>query len=145
MHSPATFLSESEAIDYLLYELPPATQDPDEFDDPEASAGTLSDSNPKLRSRGLGINDETAPLLRTPPNVSIMGNETASEDDEYVALALSVGGLNALEIAAVVDAKDFLSQGTVQRVIDGIWKGDIVFWTKLSVHATKKAKKYNRA
>lgn len=36
--------------------------------------------------------------------------------------------LNALEIAAVADAKRFLSQHVVQKIITGIWNGDIIFW-----------------
>lgn len=36
--------------------------------------------------------------------------------------------LNALEIAAVADAKRFLSQHVVQKIVTGIWMGDIIFW-----------------
>lgn len=51
-------------------------------------------------------------------------------------------GLNALEIASVSDAKKFLRQKTIQHIIDGIWKGDIVFWETLSTHSCKEAKEY---
>lgn len=47
-------------------------------------------------------------------------------------------GLNALEIATIAHAKKFLGQKVVQRVIDNIWKGEIVFWDTLSVHSTKR-------
>lgn len=53
-------------------------------------------------------------------------------------------GLNALEIAAVADAKKFLSQRVVQRIVDDIWNGRIIFWESLSVHSKKKAKIYNK-
>lgn len=45
--------------------------------------------------------------------------------------------LNALEIAAVANAKRFLSQHIVQKIITGIWNGDIVFWDTLSINSTK--------
>jgi len=52
-------------------------------------------------------------------------------------------GMTALEVAAVVGAKKFLSQRAVQRIIDGIWKGQIVFWTTMSAHSSKEATAYN--
>lgn len=53
-------------------------------------------------------------------------------------------GLNALEIATIAHAKKFLSQKVVQRVIDHIWKGEIVFWDTLSVHSKKKPHFFNK-
>lgn len=55
----------------------------------------------------------------------------------------SFKNLNALEIAAIADAKRFLSQHIVQKIITAIWSGDIVFWDSLSVHSTKKVRFYN--
>lgn len=63
------------------------------------------------------------------------------EDDDPLS---SFTGLNALEIAAVADAKKFLSQRLVQKIIYGIWTGDITFWESLSVHTKKKAQFYNK-
>ena len=51
--------------------------------------------------------------------------------------------LNALEIAAIANAKRFLSQNVVQKIITGIWNGHIIFWDSLSVHSTKKPRFYN--
>lgn len=51
-------------------------------------------------------------------------------------------GLNALEVAAVSGAKKFLSQKPIQRIINAIWKGDIIFWANLSPGATKRAQIY---
>jgi hypothetical protein len=56
----------------------------------------------------------------------------------------SFTGLNGLEIAAVADCKKFLSQRIVQKIITGIWRGDIVFWESLSPSAKKKAQFYNK-
>lgn len=56
----------------------------------------------------------------------------------------SFTGLNGLEIAAVADCKKFLSQRIVQKIITGIWRGDIVFWESLSPTTKKKAQFYNK-
>lgn len=77
------------------------------------------------------------------PNLSstslILREETADVDE----LAESMAGMNALEIAAVANAKKFLSQKQVQHVIEDIWNGDIIFWDSLSARATKSPKIYN--
>jgi hypothetical protein len=64
------------------------------------------------------------------------------DDDDPTA---SFTNLNALEIAAIADAKRFLSQTVVQKIITGIWNGDIIFWDNLSVHSVKKPRFYNAA
>lgn len=64
---------------------------------------------------------------------------------EHADLASAFAGLNALEIAAVAEAKKFLSQKTIQNIIDGIWKGDIVFWETLGTHSEKQAKVYRKS
>lgn len=51
--------------------------------------------------------------------------------------------LNALEIAVIADAKRFLSQHIVQKIITGLWHGDIVFWDSVSVNSTKKPRYYD--
>ncbi|KAJ6164674.1 hypothetical protein N7470_003346 [Penicillium chermesinum] len=53
-------------------------------------------------------------------------------------------GLNALEVAAVGHAKKFLSQQVIQRVVNDIWKGEIVFWDSLTVNSKKKPQRFNR-
>ncbi|KAL2822969.1 hypothetical protein BJX63DRAFT_375957 [Aspergillus granulosus] len=53
-------------------------------------------------------------------------------------------GLNALEIATIAHAKKFLSQRVVQKVVDDLWNGEIVFWDSLSVHSTKKPQVFNK-
>jgi hypothetical protein len=67
-----------------------------------------------------------------------------SEYAEQSNFAATFAGLNALEIAAVSDAKKFLSQKAIQRIIDGIWNGDIAFWDSMDRNSVKQAKVYRR-
>ncbi|EXJ74919.1 uncharacterized protein A1O5_01615 [Cladophialophora psammophila CBS 110553] len=159
-----TFLSEKELIDYLLYELPQGTDD--------NARSSLSDSPPHTNGvRGSHRHvdedhaDETSPLihaqsaehgaiLRPPKRASfdhIPGPGTSSTflGDEGDAsrranLDESMAGMNALEIAAIADAKKFLSQKPVQKIVEDIWNGDVIFWESLSVHAVKKPRVYNK-
>jgi len=71
-------------------------------------------------------------------------DDTTSAIDDSTSFAFTFAGLNALEIAAVSGSKYFISQKAVQRVIDNIWKGDIIFWDTLSTHSKKQAKLYNK-
>lgn len=50
--------------------------------------------------------------------------------------------LNALEIAAVCEAKKFMSQRAVQSIIDGLWKGDIMLWQTMNPDTVKRATLY---
>ncbi|SLM40261.1 hypothetical protein LPUS_11008 [Lasallia pustulata] len=150
-----THKSEHELIDYLLSELPP-----------RPASATRSSSGNRSRSEG-GHNaslqdvdsvDEHSELLSDRPSripkrprlpegslhhrsYRTVGEIEQKPEDDVTS---SFVGLNALEIAAVADAKKFLSQRIVQKIVDGIWCGDIVFWEALSVHATKKAQLYNK-
>jgi hypothetical protein len=74
------------------------------------------------------------------------GNVSGSPafDGDHDDFTASFDNLNALEIAAVSDAKKFLSQRVVQRIIESIWRGDIVFWETLDVGSEKEAKIYNK-
>ncbi|KAK5445164.1 hypothetical protein LTS15_010255 [Exophiala xenobiotica] len=143
-----TFLSEKELIDYLLYELPEYSEEPRPNDD---GPGIRDDST----------SDETSPLihatsseyggLRPPKRVSVdnpVGTSVSfpSDADGSARLNLdqSMAGMNALEIAAIGDAKKFLSQKPVQKIVEDIWNGDVIFWESLSVHAVKKPRAYNK-
>jgi hypothetical protein len=66
-----------------------------------------------------------------------------NDDEEENDPTAPFKNLNALEIAAIADAKRFLSQHIVQKIITAIWSGDIIFWDSLSVHSTKKPRFYN--
>jgi hypothetical protein len=121
----------------------------------EAEAGT---SGLTSRSGTHNIESETTPLLLNSSSLSCLfgarANEVGStgnpqgsnsQDEIYAAQRYSqFFGLNALEIATIVHAKRFLSQRVVQRVVDDIWNGEIVFWDSLTVHSTKKPQLFNR-
>lgn len=70
------------------------------------------------------------------------GNQPADLSGEDPTM--SFVGLNALEIAAIANAKKFLSQRLVQNIVTDIWSGHIVFWESLSLHSRKKAQLYNQ-
>ncbi len=148
-------LSEHELIECLLHELPACNHNSVEPSDVEASE-TVNRAAPE--SHRDGRSDEQAPLLWRgrlaqvkhtnlqtsglhvdPPGSS---DRTSSLPDEH--LISSFIGSNALEIAAIANAKSFLSQRVVQKIVNGIWSGDIVFWESLGVHSKKKAQIYNK-
>ncbi|KAK0253832.1 hypothetical protein LTS09_011136 [Friedmanniomyces endolithicus] len=131
-----THLTEPDAIDFLCYELPAVskvgnTQTPNGLDGTEEALPV----------------PETTPLLdggRAEPDQSFADeDEETTSPDEATSFASFFAGLNALEIAAVADAKKFLCQKSIQRVVDGIWKGDITFWETFGQHSTKQAKVYS--
>ncbi|EHY53055.1 hypothetical protein HRR83_006104 [Exophiala dermatitidis] len=149
-----TFLSEKELIDYLLYELPECPE--------EHNSSPESPENHPNRAGGHDGSDERAPLLRShsslhdglrpPKRASISytrgtANGFRDEDPADTAgmnLEELMAGMNALEIAAIGDAKKFLSQTPVQKIVEDIWNGDVIFWESLSVHAVKKPRAYNK-
>lgn len=119
-------LSEREAIDTLLYELPSTRR---------ASGATLL--NGAALTRGTSIearSDETTPLFSAAgtrgttarsdfglDGMRSPADQTDQADSADVNLSESLQGLNALEIAAVSGAKKFLSQRPIQRIITAIW------------------------
>ncbi|OCK76614.1 hypothetical protein K432DRAFT_408020 [Lepidopterella palustris CBS 459.81] len=147
-----THLSEREAIDFLLYELPSVPTATAQSHDPESGVTSQSNGHPLVDPA-----HEETPLLPTTPTserprysrtVSQFGTDTvfasaadAAHADDFTCQFVN---LSALEIAVVSGSKKFLSQRAVQKIINGIWRGDIVFWETLSVNSVKKAKLYNR-
>ena len=131
-----SYLSEKELIDYLLFELP------------------TSDSRPTFSASGgrtEHVHEGTA-LLQAPER-DLLSTSSAARTDASLAkirnasdgnIGDSFQGLNALEIAAVANAKKFLSQTQVQKIVTGIWDGDIIFWDSLSIHSVKKAQMQTR-
>lgn len=140
-------LSEWEMIDSVIYELLSASNDPEEDEDPEAING---------RPVSLSFHQTAeAPTKRTHPfqprrkslatsRASLIEEGNADSALDFSSFLLSFNGLNALEIASVSNAKKFLRLNAVQKIINGIWKGDIVFWDSLSVHSKKRPRKYNK-
>jgi len=120
-------LSERDAIDTLLYELPSTRR---------VSAATLLNgaaTNTVAESAERTI-DERTPLFNaigtwrssSRSDVDLDGTRSPTEQaDQHesadVNLSESLQGLNALEIAAVSGAKKFLSQRPIQRIITAIW------------------------
>lgn len=140
-------LSGDELIDYLLYELPPPIS---------VKASTQSTNNHANYHNEDHVDeyDESSRLLleispgfepRTPSHeVRQFRSHESQGGDAAEDPTLPFVHLNALEIAAVADAKRFLSQGVVQKVVNGIWHGDIIFWDSMNVKTKKKAQRYNK-
>jgi len=120
-----THLSERDAIDYLCTDLVQRKSSQDDETQP----------NPSERS----------PLLSQDEAQSddIESDQPADTDIIDSSIAKNYQQLNALEIAAVCDAKKFLSQRAVQRIIDGMWEGKIMFWKTMSPKAVKQATLYH--
>jgi hypothetical protein len=118
-------LSERDAIDYLCTDLVQRKGSQDEESQPAPG--------------------ERSPLLSQSESRSedIENDQPIDTDVTDTSIAKNYQQLNALEIAAVCDAKKFLSQRAVQRIIDGIWKGDIMFWQTMSPNAVKQATLYH--
>jgi hypothetical protein len=139
-------LADREIIDSLLYEL--QISDDSETDNqivdenqPELLS-PVSEQSPLLPRSSLRSRGSYRSRLTIPEAYDGAAEEsTAATDAE---LAEQFDGLNALEIAAVSGAKKFLCQKQVQRIINAIWTGDIMFWSKLSADAQKKAQIYQR-
>ncbi|KAK2627683.1 hypothetical protein QTJ16_002329 [Diplocarpon rosae] len=149
-----TRLSERDAVDFCLYELPdvPMERAILESADPcGVEASERTSLLPQFRTRDhprsmtpTRAGSRRAEMLRS---VSHMGSLSAPDqyvEDEDEIDPTSFTGLNALEIAAVADCKKFLSQRIVQKIITGIWRGDITFWAELSVQTKKKPQFYNK-
>lgn len=110
-----TNLSEREAIDYLLSELPSS-----------ASASRIA-SNGEISNGDAQNAQEDTPLLQRNENASYFGTDSiqagvsasSAQTDEFAA---KFENLSALEIAIVSGSKKFLSQRAVQKLINGIWR-----------------------
>ncbi|KAK8091116.1 hypothetical protein PG994_000621 [Apiospora phragmitis] len=158
-------LSEREAVEYCLYEIPDLSEScssphqGDCADQGESNERTalLGDSSghqlPRSRrhsehqdsSSGKMGSHKRSQLLQSISKLtmSFTGGSDSEDDSDGDDPTDSFVHLNALEIAAVADAKRFLSQHVVQKIITGIWDGDIIFWDRLSVHSIKKPRFYN--
>lgn len=140
-------ISERDAVDYCLYELP--QEEPQISLDGPADTNTTERSSLLPQFRPQELMTPTRPgskrveLLRSVSNMGDMFSGLDGPHDEQDPTS-SFTGLNGLEIAAVADCKKFLSQRIVQKIITGIWRGDIVFWESLSPSAKKKAQFYNK-
>lgn len=136
-------------MNFCLYEIPDVREATDElrqqYYDQEAAERTpllpriLPSPKDEPTAVPVGSSSKRANLLSSLSRLTNAGEDAGEERDPTLAFK----SLNALEIAAIANAKRFLSQHVVQKIISGIWNGDIVFWDSLSVHATKKHRFYN--
>lgn len=139
-------ISERDAVDYCLYELPPHVAASSEPDIEDLEVSEHSSLLPQFRARDPVPSprpvSRRVELLRS---VSHIGGPPDQHHEEVEAdPTTSFTGLNGLEIAAVADCKKFLSQRIVQKIVTGIWNGDITFWESLSSHTKKKPHFYNK-
>ncbi|KAK6345956.1 hypothetical protein TWF730_010294 [Orbilia blumenaviensis] len=111
----------TEVIDYLCYEIP----------DDSKPLPTSSDS----RRPSAAVNESNSLLEDSAGYVP--------RDLDGTPAKHTFAGLSTLELAVVCDAKKFLSQRTVQNVVNGIWDGSIVFWQDLRTDSQKRASLYN--
>ncbi|KAL4960826.1 uncharacterized protein BDV14DRAFT_192684 [Aspergillus stella-maris] len=149
-------LNQRELIVYLLEELQRPSEPTNSIDCAEAGMSSrvapTTDENIQR--------DENTPLLSSSASRSYGLDSSARQghpagggrrntdnllsdahpDDEFGMFF----GLNSLEIATIAHAKKFLSQKVVQKVVNDIWNGEIVFWDSLSVHSTKNPQVFNK-
>lgn len=146
-------MSEREAVDYCLYEIP----DPKDSEGPSPTdeEATVDEHSPLLGQALHGTVDTARQaltqsgsnkrnlLLQSISRLTMSMTFDAEEEEEEEDPTAHFTNLNALEIAAIADAKRFLSQAVVQKIITGIWNGDIIFWDTLAIHSVKKPRFYN--
>ncbi|EME40467.1 hypothetical protein DOTSEDRAFT_55680 [Dothistroma septosporum NZE10] len=139
-----THLTQRETIDFLCYDLPPPRK-------PQ----NLGEGNGDIENADYDAvledsNHERAPLLDTTAfgldesfyDEHVQRDSICAEESDFASI---FANLNALEIAAVANAKAFLSQKSIQQIIVQIWTGDIVFWETLSKRSVKRAKVYRKS
>ena len=151
-----TRLSERDAVDYCLYEIPAADEaeairignDPENGAANERSPLLTHGNQPwsgtnasRVSLQRAGSTKIKSQILQSLSKLTMSMTFDADDDDELDPTA-SFTNLNALEIAAIADAKRFLSQHVVQKIITGIWNGDIIFWDTLSVVSEKRPRYY---
>ncbi|KAI1156746.1 ion transporter [Nemania diffusa] len=150
-----TRLSEREVVDFCLYEIPDPCNRYNAPSDEEHAAGGGNDELTALlggasipseasrhRSEARRGSVRRSQLFESVSKLTMSRHASNIEETEEDPTA-SFTNLNALEIAAIADAKRFLSQHIVQKIITGIWNGEIIFWDQLSVNSKKKPRFYN--
>lgn len=99
---------------------------------------------PLAVSNGLRSSSRIAEMQQVIPRLTL--SSTSAAEDPRAGISDRTGALktlNALEIAVIANAKRFLSQHIIQKIITGLWHGDIVFWDSVSVNSTKKPRYYD--
>ncbi|UPX18983.1 uncharacterized protein EKO05_0009263 [Ascochyta rabiei] len=130
-------LTDRDVIDFLLLELPSAP-----YSDSESASSAVDHCHQNGHSAARS--GERTPLLDIADGDYFGTRSDDAANPRFGSLKSRCENLSALEIAAVGGAKKFLSQRPIQKVINGLWRGDIVFWETLSVNSVKRPRKYNR-
>jgi hypothetical protein len=130
-------LADRDIIDFLLLELPAVSP----RSDGDTEEGIRSHDERGSRDQSAS---ERTPLLEAATEGYFGNGNQMAANARFSSLTSQCENLSALEIAAVSGAKKFLSQRPIQKVINGLWRGEIVFWETLSVNSVKKPRKYNR-
>ncbi|KAI1333253.1 hypothetical protein F5Y16DRAFT_393647 [Xylariaceae sp. FL0255] len=133
-----TRLSEREAVEFCLYEIPSPYQQDNSAIDEDSTAdiennehtallgGTPGPSESPFRPFGVRRGSvKRTQLFKSVSNLTMSRHTSDANEPENDPTAPFVH-LNALEIAAIADAKRFLSQHVVQKIITGIWNGQIM-------------------
>ena len=114
------YLSEHDVVQYLSYEVPGKKEGDNHEDESDAEEGNAESTTGLLRGAGVPITPGTsvpASGVTTPIN----SDDIRDMDSDLAAdITATCGGLNTLEIAIVAGAKHFLSQKSVQHVVDGM-------------------------
>ncbi|KAI1468861.1 uncharacterized protein F4812DRAFT_458387 [Daldinia caldariorum] len=148
-----TRISEREAVEFCLHEVTDGAQNGTPAHEEPADGGESNEQtallrrrprspSPDHRSHGRFGSLKRIQLFQSISKLTTSRHTGENEDLEN-EITEPFTNLNALEIAAIADAKRFLSQHVVQKIITGIWNGQIIFWDHLSVHSGKKARFYN--
>jgi hypothetical protein len=90
----------------------------------QSLSGTVSSAKQTLTNNG---SKKRYQLLQSISRLTMSSDDDEVEEEDPTKPFVT---LNALEIAAVADAKRFLSQHVVQKIVTGIWNGDIIFWDR---------------
>lgn len=144
-------LSEREAVDYCLFEIPPMIDSQSTTTSLTAASEHTSllprfqssGRNETILSRpGSSRRDELEQAVHSLGSMSPTANGTKKKNQDPTS---SFIGLTGLEIAVVSDSKKFLSQALIQKIVTGIWRGDIQFWENLNENTVKLPQFYSRA
>ncbi|EGC47689.1 conserved hypothetical protein [Histoplasma capsulatum var. duboisii H88] len=158
VHNPALIKALMDIIEYLLDELPDtwtlptsevgiqsyveepfSTRRADSSQDDYECRPLLYHARPFSRLFGYGTRT-VKNSQRSSYNTGANPSGSEFESDEYGIFA----GFNALEIAIIANAKKFISQAVVQKVVNGMWTGEIILWDTLSVHSKKKPQLFHK-
>jgi hypothetical protein len=139
-------ISERDAAMFCLYELPEQSAEVrrdgchSEITEQSALLPQFRDTpNPQPPASGR------FELLRSVLNIrGASGSEYSVDEEDREHSLSSFAGLTGLEIASVANCKKFLSQRVVQKIVNAIWKGEIMFWESLAPTSKKRPHFYSK-